>query len=1286
MPNSDCHAPEVLSASLDVARVCDVMEIAIVVVDTGGNVAAINKQARQLLGYTSEELVGQPVELLVPSRYRVAHERLRAEFLEGPYARRGAAKFEVKALCKDGRELDVQIGLTKSSTERGLMIAAAIRDLTAIKRDQREAHESRRTLNTLISNLPGMVYRCQNDFDWTMEYVNDACEALTGYQASDLMERRIDWMDLIHPDDRTGVWDGVQAGIAKKQPFSRTYRIIAADGTQKWVWEQGCGVYDAIGEVVALEGFITDITESHEAIANAETWMNRCQKVIEASGNILFDWDPNSGEVVWGGRIEQILGYTPGELGSWEWWIERVVDAADRQAFVCETERCLRDRDRFHLQYHARRKDDTRLVVEQTGHFLASEGGEAQRLLGLVVDVTERWQAEERVHLSEERFELAVRGTTDGLWDWNIETGEEWWSERFRELIGYSEAELPSAYDSWAALLHPDDRDAVLAHLKQHLDSDAPFSIEYRLNTKHHGYRWFHVRGVTVRDEHGKPVRMAGSIQDITLRKRAEDELRNSERRYQALAEVAPVGIFRTDAEGTCIYANDRWCQLTGQTAEQARGSAWVRALHPEDCKRVAREWELAVRQSRPIRLEFRLLPPDGEEVWVYGQAAAETDADGRVLGYVGTLTDITDMKHADRMIRESNERFEQLAENVNQIFWVTDWKNKKLLYVNSAYERIFGRSCESIYADRRSWLELVHPEDRERVAAAFADAAEAGETVDAEYRVVRDDGETRWVYDTAIPVFDDEGRVDRILGIANDITARKDAERDVRDSETRFRQLAENIDEVFWLQDAASRALLYVSPAYETVFGRSVESLMRDRSSWVRMVHSEDRAAAKACFAEGALLGEPVDLEYRIVRDDGEERWLYDRAVPILDEDGRIVRVAGIAHDITERKRAERAREDLAAQLRHSQKMEAVGTLASGVAHDFNNVLTAVIGYLEVARANAPEGVLGEALDGIRRATQQAVDITKAMLMFSRRSFAAKAPMKLGQVVEESVRLLRSMIPACIDIRTETAGTDDLWVDADATQIQQVVMNLSVNARDAMLDGGELRLLVRRVEGGAALIVEDTGTGMSDDVRRRLFEPFFTTKTRGQGTGLGMAIVHGIVQDHGGRIAVDSKHDRGTRITVTLPECEARVALPRPTPPSRGMVDGHGQTILLAEDHEQVRQVAARALTSVGFTVLEAGTGVEAMSTFQNHGDTIDVLVVDIDLPGQSGLTCLRQIRSRRAAVPVVIITGSPEFALEEDFAGSLVLLRKPFTPDELLQATGEARRILDALPARIR
>jgi len=388
----------------------------------------------------------------------------------------------------------------------------------------------------------------------------------------------------------------------------------------------------------------------------------------------------------------------------------------------------------------------------------------------------------------------------------------------------------------------------------------------------------------------------------------------------------------------------------------------------------------------------------------------------------------------------------------------------------------------------------------------------------------------------------------------------------------------------------------------------------------------------------------------------------------------------AALRQEIADRRRAETHRAHLESELRHAQKMEAVGTLAAGVAHDFNNILTVIMGYADVASLTLPDQSESiNALEGIVRATRQAGEITQSLLTLSRKGLTQKTPVKLGELVADSMRMLRGALPESIEFTTEISP-DDAWVEADATQLQQVVVNLVVNARDAMPDGGRLRVSVhpRRTDssdlqavastqdrGRATLAVEDSGIGMPQEVRSRLFEPFFTTKPREQGTGLGMAIVHGIITKHNGKIEVDSREGHGTRIAVTLPCCEPPVPSEAPSV-SDSANGGHNETILVVDDQSQVRSILAARLCSSGYHVLQASDGVEALEVFEAHRKQVRVVVIDLDLPKMSGLTCLRKMRKRQPGLLAVIVTGHATKDIEEQLDERTRLLPKPFRVGE--------------------
>jgi signal transduction histidine kinase/ActR/RegA family two-component response regulator len=409
----------------------------------------------------------------------------------------------------------------------------------------------------------------------------------------------------------------------------------------------------------------------------------------------------------------------------------------------------------------------------------------------------------------------------------------------------------------------------------------------------------------------------------------------------------------------------------------------------------------------------------------------------------------------------------------------------------------------------------------------------------------------------------------------------------------------------------------------------------------------------------------------------------------PFLKEERSLINaIAERLGRVIERRQAEEDRAALQKQLNQAQKMEAIGLLAGGVAHDFNNLLTVIRGNAGRVRGMlAADHQAQEALIVMEQAAQQATGVTRSLLTFSRELPVEKKPVDLCALVEDSTRLLRRMIPAAIELEVQIRREPPLWVSADQTQLQQVVLNLAINARDAMPDGGTLRVAVAPAgEPGAAelpgsstsaaryalLEVADTGVGMPPETRERVFEPFFTTKERGQGTGLGLSVVHGIVEDHGGDIEVQSEVGRGSTFAVFLP-CTQPDLLSEPSTPSAITPRGQGELILLAEDDAHVRGLIALTLESLGYRVLQASDGAAVLDMCDQHRQELRLFILDLDLPKRSGLDCLSQIRQRGMTTPVVAITGNVTVGrdIPDD---KTVLMCKPFDMPELARIVWEA------------
>ncbi|MEO8139330.1 MAG: response regulator [Gemmatimonadota bacterium] len=581
-------------------------------------------------------------------------------------------------------------------------------------------------------------------------------------------------------------------------------------------------------------------------------------------------------------------------------------------------------------------------------------------------------------------------------------------------------------------------------------------------------------------------------------------------------------------------------------------------------------------------------------------------------------------------------------------------------------------------------WIDHVHPDDRGRVLPQM-DRLRAETHLSIEYRFRRNDGSYCWIHDDSRLATDDAGQPATVFGAWLDVTDQKQVEAALRETEERFRELAENVREVFFIYEPDTGRALYLSPAYEAVFGHSLEHAYATPSAWLEGVHPDDRAALDPVLHTSTGGDSRSDSIYRVVRPDGALRWIHGRATPVRDALGKVIRVVGIAEDITELRRTQE-------QLFQSQKIEAVGRLAGGVAHDFNNLLTVIIGHGELLGEDLKEGdPLRESVVEMLHAASRAAGLTKQLLAFSRQQVLDLRVVDLNALVGNMDKMLRRLIGEDVELRSVLSDTLGA-VRADAGQIEQVILNLVVNSRDAMPDGGRLMIETSDVELDEAFIashqpmaagsyvmlaVTDTGTGMTEGVRHRLFEPFFTTKEPGKGTGLGLATVYGIVKQSGGYIWVYSEVGNGTTFKIYLPRvAETPEALSVPdvvAEPPRGT-----ETVLLVEDEDMVRSLARAALARRGYAVLEAANGREALAICERHRGPIDLLVTDMIMPGMTGRDLALRVILLRPEIKVLYVSGYTDRAivhqglLEPGFS----FLEKPFAPDSLAR---KVRKVLD-------
>jgi two-component system, cell cycle sensor histidine kinase and response regulator CckA len=527
------------------------------------------------------------------------------------------------------------------------------------------------------------------------------------------------------------------------------------------------------------------------------------------------------------------------------------------------------------------------------------------------------------------------------------------------------------------------------------------------------------------------------------------------------------------------------------------------------------------------------------------------------------------------------------------------------------------------------------------------------------------------------------EATLGSLAGIADCIAGGiqgKSAAAIVRESEARFRQLAANINEVWWMTDAAKTEILYVSPGYESIWGRTEASLRERPNSFFDAVHPDDRPRVF-----GILQGEPsvpYELEYRIVRPDFTERWIRERAFPVRDPAGLVIRVARVAEDVTRKRESEM-------QLRQAQKMQAVGQLAGGVAHDFNNLLSVIFGHSALLTASAPsEERLRNSVAEINRAAERAAALTQQLLAFGRRQVIEPRVLDIGSVLAESQNRLQRLIGE--EVRLTLSLAPELsQVNADPGQINQILMNLVQNARDSMPHGGELTLKTSEVGFEAApeaapagarprryvlLAVTDTGSGMTPEVEKRAFEPFFSTKR--EHTGLGLSVVDGIVIQNGGHLTVTTRPGLGSTFNIYLPAVEE--PLDRPLTSALSKPSAVNETILLVEDEDPVREVTALLLESLGYHVLQAAGAEEALDLVRGKKPQIDLLFTDVLMPGMSGRELAEAFRLHDPCIKVLLQSGHTDDIVVRlgILNAEVAFLQKPFTVGTLAK---KIRELLD-------
>lgn len=1373
-------------------RIMDSSVDVICTLDAAGRFVEVGAACERLWGYSREELIGR-----ISTDWIAAAERSKSdEFLES--VRRGATthEFENQFVCKDGSCVDMMWSAVWSADDR--LIYCVAHDIT-----KRKSNEE--TLRSTIQSALDCIITI-DETNTVLEF-NPAAERTFGWSRAEALGRK--FSDLIIPPEFR---EGHARGMAKllqpdqSQLLGKRVEIRAmhANGTE----------FPAELSLVRLgtdrparfTAFLRGITERVSARQKLEAQEEQYRVLFESSPNAMWVYDLKSLRILavnhaavdqYGYTREEFLGLSLLDLRPPE-DSDNVINAISKEGAAA----------RYAGTWTHLGKGARSMLVDVYSSPTIYEGIPAR--MAVLVDVTEQKRAEDALRRSELSLANAQRIAHLGNWDWNIETGELFWSEQVFELFGIAPHEFDHSYEGFLRGVHADDRSRVDEMLQVAVRGDCDYDLNHRILWRDGSIRTVHEHGEIARDASGRAVRMSGTVQDITARKNAEaaaeksageqrvlaDELQSEKERLVVAQAVAKIGSWETNLLDHSVL----WSAETFRIFELEPGDGdatperFSRLVHPEDRPAVDAAFAEALQTRMPSAIEHRIVMPDGRIKFVEERWQIDCAEDGTALCANGTCQDITERKQAEQAAARTLQRLSD-AQRIGQMGdWEWEIATQAITWSPQVFT-IFGREPKlAPPQDYEEYIGLYDATNAALVDASVTLAMGSGEAQEHEVAMIRPDGARVHLHGLVVPRKDETGQVIGLSGTVQDITARKRTEA----AASRLLSVLEaSLNEIYifhadtlrfeYVNECALRNLGHSMEAmraqtpldlkpeftadqfhkmiaplrrqekpklvFETVHRRADASLypvevhlqlvrrgenevflaiinditarkqaertLVEQAEMLNLAHDaivvrgiEDRiitfwnkgaehlygwTAAEAIgqrlsdliyddpeqyltVAHALELSGEFRGEVHQVAKDGRRLVVSKRANALPGTAGRPGSVLIIQSDITEHRKLEN-------QFLRAQRLESIGTLASGVAHDLNNVLAPILMSAPLLREEKLASDLKQKIiDTIEMSAERGAQIVKQVLTFARGVEGERVLVDPRHLIKEMAEIAQQTFPKTIVITTRYAERVDL-VEGDQTQLHQVLLNLAVNARDAMPTGGKLLISAENLEVDAhyaamtpdakpgphvLIAVSDTGTGIAAHIMEKMFDPFFTTKEIGKGSGLGLSTVLGIVKSHGGVVTAYST-PQGTTFRILLPAAAGQ-QLQVPEAESE-LPLGRGETILLVDDEPAICHVADVLLTKSGYKVLLADDGPAALAIFAQRQGEIAVVITDLLMPTMNGRSLARIIRKMNPVARIIVSSGREDHCTpaELNAIGISASLTKPYTQATLLRTLHE-------------
>lgn len=1058
------------------------------------------------------------------------------------------------------------------------------------------------------------------------------------------------------------------------------------------------------------------MTTPNAAIERAAGGIAGLVKALDAARIRYFERDLRTGDGYWPQATRELFGVGPEhERNSRDFWFS-LIHPDDRESVRTALEDAARRGGPFDFEYRIVLPDGGVRKVFTRGSILHEPEAGGAVAVGVCFDVTRRMRAEAARDESERRLGSLAELAPTVLWEADASGRNVWMSRSVEELTGLPA--IAMAGEGWRAMFHPDDLGQIVERWDLALATGHPYENQQRVRQKDGSWRWCMVRARPARDAGGVINRWIGSVSDVHDMVEADERLRLA-------LDAAQMGEALYDLRSGLCRRSPRVDRMFGYEPGEAGEAAehLFARMHPEDVGRV--RGECIDTPPGPWRTEFRVLWPDGRVRWISSIGRVVAGADGRPERIIGMLRDVSEAHEAQEALRASEAHL-QLG------VAVADLGLGRMAYLGGSVDYLNGTvqlddraaSLFDLPANRPLPRELVHsrfhPDDAPALKRQIAQliGPEGEGFMMAVHRVVRGDGSIRWISARKRVAYAGRGKDRRAVSgllVLRDATEEREREAALRASESRLQLGVAVAGLGLGAMDYVAGTVTLDERA-AAMFALPADTPL-PRARVHGRFHPDDARDLIPRIAR--LVGPEGDgfmaVEHRVVHPDGSIRWVSARkqVTYALDEDGRRRAVSGILalDDVTavkrtqtelsdsrarlldlnaglERKVEERTREakEALARLFETQKMETIGQLTGGVAHDFNNLLAAILSNLDLLRKRvAGDERALRLLDGAIQGAERGASLTRRLLAFARRQeLRAESVSIKGLVGGMDDLLSRSLGPG---IRVALDLDDDLpAVAVDPNQFELGLLNLAVNARDAMPAGGVLTISGRAVTVGAGLPVEglapgryvrltvsDTGVGMDGETLRRAVEPFFTTKGLGKGTGLGLSMVQGLAAQSGGALVLRSAPDRGTAVDLWLPQASGDAESRQRTEagPSGAHSEPGRLAILVVDDDTLVSMGTAAMIEDLGHQAIEAGSGQEALAILTELA-SVDLVITDHGMPGMTGSELAARIRELRPELPVVLATGYAD--LPEGAAHDMPRLAKPFRQDRLAEVIAAA------------